>query len=117
MNPSLDHEIRDKLGSYLLGEFSLEDFKDWFVPVSWDVDHGNNQAAINLVYEIELRLAEYSDGYWSEDELKNLLRPLVENYRVELAPISDFQLGSNARVERWSLLFVSSHILSSGASL
>ncbi len=117
MNPSLDHEIRDKLGSYLLGEFSLEDFKDWFVPVSWDVDHGNNQAAIKMVYEIELRLAEYSDGYWSEDELKNLLRPLVENYWVELAPICEFQLGSNVLVDHWLLSPVSFHKLSSGASL
>ena len=56
MNLSPDNEIRDKLGSYLLGEISLEDFKDWFVPVSWNIDYSNNQAAINMVYEIELRL-------------------------------------------------------------
>jgi hypothetical protein len=102
MNSSLDLEIRDKLGSYLLGEISLEDFKDWFVPSSWDVDHQNNQAAINMVYEIELRLAEYSNGYWSEDELKPLLRPLVADY-LKIGYDSIIVMDSVARVESYPL--------------
>jgi hypothetical protein len=117
MNPSLENEMREKLASYLFGEISLEDFEDWFVSASWNVNQSKNQAAINIVYEIELRLAEYSDGFRSEVELKNLLRPLVENYQVELAPIPNFQLGSNARVDHWLLSPVSFHKLSSGASL
>lgn len=117
MNPSLDNEIREKLASYLVGEISLEDFEDWFVSASWNVSQSKNQSAINMVYEIELRLAEYSDGFRSEDELKNLLRPLVENYQVELAPIPDFQLGSNARVDRWLMSPLSFDRLFSGASL
>jgi len=88
MRRSLDIEIRDKLASYLVGEISLRDFEDWFVPVSWNVIHSGNQVAVNLVYEIELWIAEFSDGFWSEDELKDQLRPLVENYRIELEPHS-----------------------------
>lgn len=84
MNPSLDNDIRGKLASYLLDKFSLEDFKDWFIPVLLAVDHSENQNAINMAYEIELRLAEYSSGYWNDDELKQLLRPLVENYKIEI---------------------------------
>ena len=78
MNLSLDYDIRNKLANYLLGEISLEYFMDWFVPVLWDVEHSNNQDAIEMAYEIELRLAEYSSDYWNEDELKKLLRPLID---------------------------------------
>lgn len=113
MNLSLDNEIRDKLASYLLGEVSLDDFEDWFVSASWNVNQSKNQAAINMVYETELYLSEFSDAFRSEDELKNLLRSIVEN--VNMAPIS-LQKGSNSQVERW-LISVPSNILSSGASL
>jgi len=106
MNPLLENKIRDKLASYLLGEVSLEDFKDWFVPASWNVDHSNNRAAINMVYEIELRLAEYSNGYWSEDELKQLLRPLVVDY-LEIGYDNINAMDSVARVELYPLLSVS----------
>jgi hypothetical protein len=112
MNP-LENEIRDKLGRYLLGKISLEDFKDWFVPASWNVDHSNNQAAINMVYEIELRLAEYSNGYWSENELQQLFRPLVENYMVEPEIDPGLHFSSSAQMNWWSISLVSFHILDS----
>lgn len=99
MNPSLDNIIRERLASYLLGEFSLEDLKDWFIPVLLDVDHSENQKAINMAYEIELRLAEYSNGYWDEDELRNLFRPLVDIYNVNIDYIPNVEMGFNARVD------------------
>jgi hypothetical protein len=85
MRPSLDIEIREKLASYLAGEISLADFEDWFVPASWNVVPSGNQAAANLVYEIEIWLAEFSDGFWREEELKNSLQPLVSNYQIDFA--------------------------------
>ncbi len=97
MNPSLDNDIRERLASYLLGEGSLEDFKDWFVPVLLEVDNSHNQKAINMAYEIELRLAEYSNAYWSEDELKRLLRPLVENYEIEVQRSSAPKLSASVQ--------------------
>ena len=116
MEQSLDNEIREKLANYLVGEISLEEFEDWFVSPSWNVDQSKNQAAINMVYEIELWLSEYFDNFRSEDELKALLRPLVENYNVYIELIPGIGLGSNARVEMWSMLQVSSHILYAEAS-
>jgi hypothetical protein len=116
MSLSPDNEIRDKLGSYLLGEVSLEDFKDWFVPFSWNVEHNNNQTATNMVYEIELRLAEYSNNYWNENELKNLLSPIAESYNININFVPDIEMNSNAWVDRWSIS-VFSHILSSAVSL
>ena len=40
-------------------------------------EHGS-QVAEDLTYDIELRLAEFSGGGWTEEELKDLLRPLAE---------------------------------------
>ncbi len=106
MNPSLDNDVRDKLGSYLLGEISLEDFREWFIPVLCVVDDSHNHAAINMVYEIELRLVEFSNDYWSENELKNLLRPIVENYYIEIDG-PNLVLGSNAQLVEWSMMLPS----------
>ena len=101
MKNRLDIDIRDKLASYLVGEISLKDFEDWFVPVSWNIIHSNNPDAINLVYEIELWLSEFSDGFWSEHELKQHLKPLVMNYIISNIPI--YKSGViNVNMKRWS---------------
>ena len=104
MENSLDIEIRNKLASYLFGEISLQDFEDWFVPSSWNVIHSGNRAAVNLVYEIEPWLAEFSDGFWSEDELKRNLRPLVNNYQIDISPV---RCVANANVEWYQFPFAS----------
>jgi len=111
MAPSLDNEIRDQLINYLLGDISLVEFEEWFVSASWNVNLSKNQAAINLVYEIELWLSEYSDGFRSEDELKNLFRPLVKHYNISNEFIPVVQSGSNSRFEMWSMLLQSFDIL------
>jgi hypothetical protein len=114
MDLSLDNDIREGLASYLLGEYSLEDFKDWFIPVLLDVDQSENQKAINMAYEIELRLSEYSNGYWNEDELKQLFRPLVEFYEIEIDISSGPKLSANAQQNYRALIpHVSFHILHS----
>jgi hypothetical protein len=113
MNPSLENKLRKKLASYLLGKISLEDFEDWFVSASWNVSQSKNHVAINLVYEIELWLSEYSDGFRSENELKLLLRPLVENYFIEPEISSSSKFSSSAQVNYWSIPPVSFHILHS----
>lgn len=68
---------RTELARYLRGEQSLDEFGDWFVPTTWDVEKERDPALAEFVYEIMLRLAEYSNGDCSEEELKRLLRPLV----------------------------------------
>lgn len=115
MEHSLDVQIRYKLMSYLLGEISLQSFEDWFVPSSWNVDQSKNQDAINMVYEIELRLAEFSNGHRSEEELKDFLRPLVANYRVDLVAMR-YKLSSNALIEHYRWLPVSYRISNAEAS-
>ena len=113
MNLSLDNEIREKLADYLVGKICLEEFEDWFVSASWNVDQSKNQVAINMVYEIELWLSEYYDNFRSEDALKALLRPLVENYIIEPEISSGLHFSSSAQVSWWSISPVSFHILDS----
>ncbi|MBM4285635.1 MAG: hypothetical protein FJ128_10370 [Deltaproteobacteria bacterium] len=100
MNLALDIDIREQLARYLVGEISFQEFEDWFVPASWNVVQGKNVAAINIVYEIELWLAEFSDGFWSEAELKEKLFPLVNNYKIDIA-MDQWQSGVSNHNVRW----------------
>lgn len=101
----LDLDIRGKLASYIVGEISLGEFEDWFVPASWNVSQSNNSNAVNLVYEIELWLSEYSDGHWNEQELKNNLKPLVIDYRVNVGSNLVVVMDSNAKVQQYLASF------------
>lgn len=107
MESSLDLEIRKRLSLYLAGEISLQNFEEWFVPASWNVHQSGNQAAINLVYDIELWLAEFSDGIWSEQELKQYLLSLSENYHVDMVKPEWVASASNAKINRWKFQFSS----------
>lgn len=85
MQSSLDLEIREWLARYLAGEIPLRAFQEWFVPVVWNVEQSGDRAAEELAHETELRLAEFSNGDWTEQELRRKLLPLVECYTVNMA--------------------------------
>lgn len=80
---SLDLTIREWLARYLAGENSLRQFQEWFVPATWRGVF-TSAAALDLAHEVELRLAEYTNGHWTERELRSLLLPLVRAYAVDL---------------------------------
>ncbi len=75
-------DVRAQVAAYLAGECSLETFYDRFVPATWSVDPADDQELRDLVGEVHLRVAEYTHGDWTEDELRNWLRPLVQQYRA-----------------------------------
>jgi hypothetical protein len=77
---SLDIKIREWLARYLANEISIQEFQDRFVPTTWEVEKSNDVPAIDLAHEIDLRMAEFSNGHWTEAELRDKLRPLVESY-------------------------------------
>lgn len=77
MTREIDLEIRDWLGQYLDEAISLRQFEEWFVPVAWGIPRTANQGILGLVGEIELRLAEFSNGHWTEPELRAKLEPLA----------------------------------------
>ena len=86
MSYSLDFNIREQLARYLAKEISLREFEDWFFPETWDVDQIGDLALMNLVYGIKLRLAEFSHGDWTENELRSLLRPFIEKFDLDNSP-------------------------------
>jgi hypothetical protein len=77
MQSSLETVIREQLTRYLSGEISLQEFQRWFISTTWDVEQSNDLAAEELAQAIELRLAEYTNGDWTEQELRGWLRSLV----------------------------------------
>ena len=85
--------IRGRLAAYVAGRISLHEFEDWFFQKTWDVDKEKDPALIDLVYQIKLNWAEFSNGDWTEDELRRMLRPLVES-SVTVAPTSPVPYGT-----------------------
>ncbi len=78
MDTSLTTELQDHLESYLSGKTTLREFEEWFVPATWDA-HDTDDAWLERVRNsIDARIAEYTNGDWTEDELKGFLRPFTE---------------------------------------
>jgi hypothetical protein len=68
---AFDISLRIQLARYLTGEISLPEFRRWFLPTIWDLAE-DDQLLSPLARRVELRLAEYSNGHWTEDDLKHL---------------------------------------------
>ena len=82
MNSSLLSEIRDHLRQYLSREITLDDFRDWFDAETWDIIDKCPAATQQLAGEIELRVAEFTNGHRTEDDLRTTLQPLLDPERV-----------------------------------
>lgn len=76
MPSPLELDFHDRLGRYLDGRRSLNRFKEWPIGATWDVDAGDDPAAIALTYEIKPALAEHSSGNVAEAELRRELASL-----------------------------------------
>lgn len=76
-----DLEIRAALVRDLNGEISLAEFEDWLVPAAWNIEQTGNREATDLAGDIELRLAEFSNGHWTEPELHTKLEPLAASFK------------------------------------
>lgn len=74
---NLETTIRRHLVRYLAGQMSLDDFTDWFVGATWNIQKRGDVGAKQLVYSIELALAEASSGLLTVDELRTELRSLL----------------------------------------
>lgn len=77
MPNALDQQIRTWLARYLRDVLDLEDFEGWFTPATWDVESSGDPAAQGLAAVVALKLAEFSNGDLTEDELRDEFRPLV----------------------------------------
>ena len=75
-----ESQIRSKLGRFLVNEITLDQFEDWLVQRSWNMQNDSSESAQRLASAIELRLAEYSSGHLEEQAMREELRPFVSNY-------------------------------------
>lgn len=81
MTTTLDLELRERLAEYLEGTLLLKELYDWLSPAGWNIDSHAPPAA-DLFHEVELLLAEYAHGDWTEEELRQRFSPLVTSYTV-----------------------------------
>ena len=81
MDFSSEMELRQELARCLHRECSIKDFEEWFVPRSWDFNAASDSLR-DLVAQIELALAEFANGDWSELELRRHFNATLTYYRA-----------------------------------
>jgi hypothetical protein len=96
MQHPLELEIHDRLSTYLAKKISLREFEDWFFPKTWDVDKLDEPALLDLVYQIKLNWAEYSDGDLSEKEFRSMLSSIAQRYSIS-APSTRLVYGTSSK--------------------
>ena len=64
--------IQDQVSRYLRSDIRLSELEDWLVANSWGKPCMEKEVS-EVVYSIELRLAEWSLGHLSEQELRDAL--------------------------------------------
>ncbi len=69
--------VRRELASYLAGERTIRQFNVTIVNSVQLMDNHTAPDFRNLVHGLELWIAEFSSGYWSEAELREKIRPFL----------------------------------------
>lgn len=80
------NEIKRALLPYLMGEQSFVDFDGWLSDVSWDPVGKFSEADVDLIRDVQLRVAEFTGGYLNENELKSELRDLA-GFAARIIPV------------------------------
>jgi hypothetical protein len=78
---SLENQIRYQLERCVSGQCSLDEFRNWFVPTSLDIEDCGEPNAIELVYRIDGILGEASSGQWIGKSLLEELTGVVRLVR------------------------------------
>jgi hypothetical protein len=78
--PILESQIVEHLQNYALRKISLDEFVEWFVPISIRIDQSHDDEAIELAHRIDGVLSEASSASWSEGDIhEELARPFVSH--------------------------------------
>jgi len=72
-------EVRREIISYLKRSTSLADFENWLVRNTWNMHVDADEATFDLVSDIELSLAEYSNSQLTIDELRQRFSEALQN--------------------------------------
>jgi len=83
-----EHQIRKYVVDWLAGRISLAQFEDWFVPATWNIAGSDN--LVNLVDEIELNLSEYSGGYLSKEQIREVMQSILREFAPVQTVILEF---------------------------
>jgi len=86
MNQTTVYELQAHLSQYVNNAVTLEQFRDWFDVETWGLAAEPDSLVRQIAGETELRMAEFTNGHLTEDELRNLLRSLVPD------SLPDFQI-------------------------
>jgi hypothetical protein len=78
MNQTTVHELQLHLSQYLNNASTLEEFREWFDDETWGLAAEPDSPARRMAGEIELRIAEFTNGHLTEDELRAMLQPLLQ---------------------------------------
>jgi len=87
MNQTTIHELQAHLSRYLGNAITLDEIRDWFDEETWGLAGELDSPARKMAGEIELRLAEFTSGHRTEDDLRYHLESLLPK-----ADNADFQL-------------------------
>ncbi len=74
MPSSLSLEIQQTLERYLTGNIPVDDLQAQLAAMVWAVEEHESPDVVDLFHDVELSLAEFTSGDWTEAELKRLLR-------------------------------------------
>lgn len=99
---TLESTIRQHLVQYLAGRLSLDDFTDWFIGISWEIDSYDGAEARELVYAIELALAETSGGYMTVEALDIELRAISQDVHLNFSVGTDADADIRVRIKAGS---------------
>ena len=73
----VEQAIREHLNGYLSGSLTLNEFQDWFIAATWNIESTAPTTAVELARDIGLVLAEATSGYLTRDELRSDLARLA----------------------------------------
>jgi hypothetical protein len=73
MSDSLNVQVRHWIGRYLKQEISVDDLMAWLGPVAWNLPETVDEATRQLVDDVVLQWAEFTNGDWTDDEFRQAL--------------------------------------------
>jgi hypothetical protein len=79
-------QIRNELTFFLAGIISLDEFEDWLVQNTWNIQNTGSKAAEVLTFAIEELLSEYTSGHIPairmREELSRTLHAETKNVKI-----------------------------------
>jgi hypothetical protein len=74
----LEQKVITNIAKYYDNVISVQKCYEWLVVNTWDIDIDVAHPSLkNLIYAAKLRFAEYTNGHWTESDLKERLLELI----------------------------------------